>query len=324
MSVIKNVSFIVIAKNEESSLPKCLNSITNLNLENCEVVCVDSCSTDKTLQIMHDYAKCSSFFKIKVLVECKNAAEARNMGKKEASKKYYYFIDGDVELNLPFIEKALKEMQSSDICAVVGGLDEIVYDDSTGIPKTEKYARSYYAKKTKLISWGGIFIAKAESVSVVGDYDERFFRCQDLDYSIRFADLYEMVALPISMGIHHTGEYKNRPGLFLKKGFVLNVGMLARKHHKKSGFLKIWYDRNKTIMWGGGIEILVLLLFVLAVFSNLAKIALLLLCSVIFVAEIAYSIFKKQPLQSSLIIHFVWPVAVLWGYFKEPSISAEK
>ncbi|MFP4573785.1 MAG: glycosyltransferase family 2 protein, partial [Desulfobacterales bacterium] len=53
--MIENISFIVIARNEEFGVNKCLESIATMNPVNCEVICVDSDSSDNTLEVMKSY-----------------------------------------------------------------------------------------------------------------------------------------------------------------------------------------------------------------------------------------------------------------------------
>ncbi len=53
--VLRNISFIVIARNESFAIEKCLGSIASMPLTECEVICVDSDSTDKTLDVMKGY-----------------------------------------------------------------------------------------------------------------------------------------------------------------------------------------------------------------------------------------------------------------------------
>ena len=49
---ICNISFIIIAANEEFAIKKCLESIDKLPLVNCEIICIDSSPNDYTIDIM--------------------------------------------------------------------------------------------------------------------------------------------------------------------------------------------------------------------------------------------------------------------------------
>lgn len=58
------VSVIVPTYNVENYIEKCLESLVNQTLRNIEIICIDDCSNDKTLQILKSYAKNDNRIKI--------------------------------------------------------------------------------------------------------------------------------------------------------------------------------------------------------------------------------------------------------------------
>lgn len=102
-TVTRNISFIVVARNEEAAIGHCLDSITRLVLVDCEVICVNSLSTDGTLEIMMAYKDRYPYFTVLSPSDCRNAAAARNCGMKLATKSKIFFVDGDIELNQQFV-----------------------------------------------------------------------------------------------------------------------------------------------------------------------------------------------------------------------------
>jgi len=113
MNNIKNVSFIVIALNEERAIGKCLDSTADLSMTNCQVICVDSDSKDMTLKIMMSYTDKIDNMEIYKVTGDVNASIARNIGIKAAVKKYILFLDGDTEINGEFIIESIKLMENS-------------------------------------------------------------------------------------------------------------------------------------------------------------------------------------------------------------------
>ena len=51
------VSIIVPVYNVEKFLEKCLDSLTNQTLKDIEIICVNDGSTDKSFEILNNYAK---------------------------------------------------------------------------------------------------------------------------------------------------------------------------------------------------------------------------------------------------------------------------
>ena len=107
------VSIIILAKNGEASIQRCLNKACSQNFEHdYEVIVIDSGSTDKTLEIIKNYPlKLYSVFS-----EDFGYSKMRNMGARLASGEFLVYLSQDAEpldenwlyyLTLPFIEDPL-------------------------------------------------------------------------------------------------------------------------------------------------------------------------------------------------------------------------
>lgn len=95
-----SISIIVPVYNVEPYLEQCLESILQQNFKNYELLCVDDGSTDKSGEILTEYAL--KYNKIKVITHERNLglSAARNTGLKNANGKYVMFVDSD-----DFVEK---------------------------------------------------------------------------------------------------------------------------------------------------------------------------------------------------------------------------
>ena len=80
--------------NVEKYLRKCLDSILNQTFQDFEIICVDDGSSDKSLEILEEYAKKDSRFVILKEIHL-GAGEARNRGLELAKGKYIQFLDSD-------------------------------------------------------------------------------------------------------------------------------------------------------------------------------------------------------------------------------------
>ena len=79
------VSVIIPVYNAKDYLRRCLDSIVNQTLSDIEIICVNDCSTDNSLEILNEYAKKHSNIKV---IDCKiNSGEskARNIGLENAA-----------------------------------------------------------------------------------------------------------------------------------------------------------------------------------------------------------------------------------------------
>ncbi|MGV8980188.1 tetratricopeptide repeat-containing glycosyltransferase family 2 protein [Clostridium sp.] len=95
------VSLCMIVKNEEISLPRCLNSIKDIV---DEIIIIDTGSTDKTIDIAKSFGAKVYYFQWN-----NNFSEARNESLKYATKDWILILDGDDEL-YPKDQENLKDL----------------------------------------------------------------------------------------------------------------------------------------------------------------------------------------------------------------------
>lgn len=96
------VSIIVPVYNTSKYLRDCLDSLVNQTLKDIEIIAIDDCSTDDSLDILKEYKK--KYKNIIVLHNDKNYGQSvsRNKGLDIASGEYIGFVDSDDMVN-PFM-----------------------------------------------------------------------------------------------------------------------------------------------------------------------------------------------------------------------------
>ena len=101
------MSILVAAYNAEQTLPRCLDSLCQQTLQEVEILCVNDCSTDDTLELLHNRAVMDS--RIRVLQTPVNSGQAvaRNLALKEATAPYVCMVDADDWLSPNALQSAL-------------------------------------------------------------------------------------------------------------------------------------------------------------------------------------------------------------------------
>lgn len=99
------VSVIIPVYNVEKYLRQCLDSVAKQTLSDIEVICVDDGSTDKSFEIVKEYAEKDSRF-IAVSQANGGAGAARNNGLRRARGKYLSFLDSDDFFDEHMLEEA--------------------------------------------------------------------------------------------------------------------------------------------------------------------------------------------------------------------------
>lgn len=116
------VSVIIPVYNTEKYLRKCLDSVCHQTLKDIEIICVNDCSPDNSLEILHEYAANDARIKIIDFAENKGAAAARNAGIDAANGEYLGFVDSDDFIDLDFYEKLYNKAVETGADAVKGKL----------------------------------------------------------------------------------------------------------------------------------------------------------------------------------------------------------
>jgi glycosyltransferase involved in cell wall biosynthesis len=203
------ISFITIGRNEGWKLTRCLKSVlktinTN-NLKKCEIIYVDSNSTDDSLDraISFPNVKC-----YKITGIC-NAAIARNIGAKESSGDILFFIDGDMEIISDFLPLVYEENFGLNQDFVSGQFINYNYDYTGNLLSKEPYFRNTL-KHTQECTTGGLFLVKRDIWNKIGGMKNKLKRNEDIDFGIRLAKIgIFLLRRGELLAIHHTVSYHN-------------------------------------------------------------------------------------------------------------------
>ena len=123
------VSICIPNYNNAIYLDACIQSALNVEYDNCEIIFVDDCSTDKSIEIAKKYSS-----KIKIHENSVNLGQPKNTNKAVnlANGEYVVILHSDDQLLANFFEKLLPLLHS--IPNAVMAVGERQETDETGIP----------------------------------------------------------------------------------------------------------------------------------------------------------------------------------------------
>ena len=130
------VSIIIPVFNVENYIEDALKSIINqtIGLEHLEVIMVDDCSTDKSGEIMDEYAnKYENFTAIHLPENSGAAGKPRNIGMEKATGDYLMFLDPDDYYTYDACEVLYEKITNEDVDIVFGKYN-IQYENGNVIP----------------------------------------------------------------------------------------------------------------------------------------------------------------------------------------------
>ena len=115
------ISVIIPLYNVEDYLNECMDSVLKQTYENLEIICINNNSTDNSLNILESYAQKDN--RIKVINNQKNygIGYSRNIGLKNATGDYIFFMDADDIILENTLEKLLKN-------AILNNSDVVLYE----------------------------------------------------------------------------------------------------------------------------------------------------------------------------------------------------
>ncbi len=117
------LSVIIPVFNVETYIKQCLDSIVNqtFGIENIEVIIVNDCTSDNSMDIVNDFAQKYSSFKIINHTVNKGVGEARNTGLKHVSSDYVTFLDSDDFIDENTFKNSMNKIKDS-------GSDLLIYN----------------------------------------------------------------------------------------------------------------------------------------------------------------------------------------------------
>lgn len=109
------VSIIIPVYNVASYIEECLRSVDNQTYQDIEVIIVDDCGTDNSMELVTRFVENSGREEKYIIVrhECnKGLSAARNTGILKATGNYLYFLDSDDWIKSDCIEKMVQCVQA--------------------------------------------------------------------------------------------------------------------------------------------------------------------------------------------------------------------
>ncbi|MBQ9991316.1 MAG: glycosyltransferase [Lachnospiraceae bacterium] len=164
----------------EGKLNYCLDSLVNQTISNYEIIAVDDCSTDNSLEILYSYEK-QYPEKVKVIASPINKKQggAKNLGLKAAKGEWIGFIDSDDWVTADYYEKLLQKAEEAG--ADMAGCDyHLTHEHSMKIGQVVPNNRPEQAgildhdKYASLILDGGSLVVKIYKRNIIFDYPNRF------------------------------------------------------------------------------------------------------------------------------------------------------
>jgi len=239
------ISVVVIGKNEGARLDACMESIhAALGILAHEIIYVDSRSTDDSIARAKSYgARCYV-----LSAEKTTAGLGRYAGTKEAQGGYLLFLDGDMQLQKGFCEKAMMAMAQRSYDGCTGIRRDIYLKNGEVAGENENY---FGCTAERIVpEFGGALFIKKEALEKAGGWSPDTIACEEAELHARLkAHKLQIAELPVNM-IIHTDTVRDERGILgaafsrrrLGEGQALRCAMAhgqanAYIHHENEKFM---------------------------------------------------------------------------------------
>ena len=202
------ISVVVIGRNEGARLDACMESIKGaLSLLKHEIIYVDSHSADDSIARAKSHgARCYLLSDPQT-----TAGLGRFVGAKEAKGEYLLFLDGDMQLQKGFCEKAMMAMSQHGYDGASGIRKDIYIKDG----KIAGTNDNYFGCTQERIApeFGGAIFLKAEALQKAGGWSPDTIACEEAELYARLkAAGCRIAEIPVPM-ITHTDAVRDGRGL---------------------------------------------------------------------------------------------------------------
>lgn len=240
MGVTPDISAIVVTRNEEKTIARCLESLIAQDFprERYELIVVDGRSSDKTCEI------CERFPVRLVRLDRSGISRQRNAGVEAAKGRYVAFTDADCIVERSWLSKLMQRMEGSDSSVVAVGGPNAVFDNDPPLSKVIGYAQETFlgsggspqsykiSKPSYVYSIANCNILYRKEVIEREKYDNNFSVGEDAELNFRLREKgYKFLYLPDVIVWHHRTDSL---GGFVRKIFSYSEAMarIIRKHRK--------------------------------------------------------------------------------------------
>ena len=196
------ITVSVVTYNHAPYIKECIDSILEQTWQNLEILVVDDCSTDETVDLVKSYHDP----RINLITKKKNrgVSDSTDVYLRQAAGRYIATICGDDRMATPFkIERQVEFLKRNEWCSVVFSDIELIDEHGVLLDPQKSPAKqilqvfesgienqdpkqllnTFFLKGNVLA--GPTMLADMKAFHQFGSFDRRYLQLQDFDMSIR-------------------------------------------------------------------------------------------------------------------------------------------
>ncbi len=233
-----HVSIVVPAYNAEETIGPLLDSIANLDYQECDVIIVNDGSTDRTKEIVERYP-------VQLINQPnRGASAARDAGLRAASGEIVAYVDSDVTVTSDWLKHLVRPFSDPTIAATTGQTVFLRSQKCASWLRSMDIERRNRRRKTYTRLANGPNAAfRREILLEVGGFDPRWYHAEDTEVSYRIWELGHRIQYVPEAVVHHIPEEDWRTYLRKRyrdaKAFTRMLGRYTRAATLEDDFVSL-------------------------------------------------------------------------------------
>lgn len=221
------ISVIIPVYNVELFLAQCLDSVCHQTYENLEIICVNDGSTDKSVDILNEWAASDERIKVTTIANA-GLSNARNVGTQACSGQYLMYLDSDDWIDSSTVQKAVQALEVADAeLALWNYVKE--YRDTSAKVEVFKSNHTYRDEEFRLLhrrliglvgpelnhpefcdsmvtAWGKLYVTQIIKQNSITFTDTRLVGTEDLLFNAAYFE-YITSAVTLNQHFNHYRKY---------------------------------------------------------------------------------------------------------------------
>ena len=220
------VSIVLPSYNGSKYIREAIDSIREQTYTDWELIIVDDCSKDDTLEIAREYEKTDKRIRVVHNEENQKLPNSLNIGFVQARGEYLTWTSDDnlylqdaLSVMIERLEKSDVAMVCADMCSIDANGD-LMPGAISGYKDEELYLYN---------SIGACFLYRREIIENVGPYDEHLFCVEDYDYWLRIKEKYGRIER-IDRVLYKYRRHNNSLSFLRQEKIRMALIQLRKKH----------------------------------------------------------------------------------------------
>ena len=177
------ISVIVPIYNAADSLERCIDSIMKQNYSNIEIILIDDCSTDKSLEICKKFSKMDKRINITKNENNMGVSQTRNKGIDISKGDYICFVDSDDYINDNYVEILYNNIKKYNVDLACSLIEKVKMNNPILYKNDNKFLGLF-------TSYKGYIANKLYKIEIIRRnnvrFNENISMCEDLLFNFQY------------------------------------------------------------------------------------------------------------------------------------------